>query len=93
MIAYIKSKVNSKQKNSISAVSGSKSYEFYDSKIFFSQKQNRQLLFSPKIQYKLTAESANSADKLREAISSCLQFPVWWCLLEKVRTHFEQNPD
>ena len=22
-----------------------------------------------------------------------LQFSVWWCLLDKVRTYYEQNPD
>ena len=48
--------------------------------------QNRQLIFSPRIPYDLVAERS-------ETTASCLQFPVWWCLLEKVRTHFEQNPD
>jgi len=48
--------------------------------------QNRQLIFSPKIPYNLVAERS-------EAAASCLQFPVWWCLYDTVRTHFEQNPD
>jgi len=40
--------------------------------------QNRRLIFSPKIEYKLVAESRGKRDKLREATASYLQFPVWW---------------
>ena len=40
--------------------------------------QNRQLIFSPKIQYELAAESAEKADKLREAASSGLRFSKMW---------------
>ena len=47
--------------------------------------QNRQLLFSPKIQYKLAAESAERADKLREAASNSLHFSKMW-------TYGELNP-
>ena len=47
--------------------------------------QNRQLLFSPQKPYDLVAERS-------EATASCLQFPVWWCLLDEIRTFFEQNP-
>ncbi|MEK7181260.1 MAG: hypothetical protein AAB738_02930 [Patescibacteria group bacterium] len=43
--------------------------------------QNRQLIFSPKIQYELAAERS-------EATAPCLQFPVWWSILEIVRTVF-----
>ena len=38
--------------------------------------QNRQFFFTPKIEYKLVAESAERADKLREANLSNLQFPT-----------------
>ena len=48
--------------------------------------QNRQLIFSPKIQYELAAESAEKADKLREAASSGLRFSKMW-------TYGESNPD
>ena len=37
--------------------------------------QNRQLIFSPKIQYELAAERS-------EATAPCLQFPVWWARRE-----------
>ena len=46
--------------------------------------QNRQLIFSPKIPYDLVAERS-------EATASCLQFPVWWNILNKVRTFFEKK--
>ena len=39
--------------------------------------RNRQFVFTPKIEYKLVAESAEKADKLREANLSNLQFPTW----------------
>src|SRR3990167_4740741 len=39
--------------------------------------RNRQFVFAPKIQYKLVAESAKRADKLREASQNSLTFPVW----------------
>ncbi|MBU6431670.1 hypothetical protein KGQ29_04885 [Patescibacteria group bacterium] len=32
------------------------------------------------------------AEARREAPSEATN-QLWWCLLEKVRTHFEQNPD
>ena len=41
--------------------------------------RNCQLVFAPKIEYKLVAESANRADKLREANQNSLTFPTW-CL-------------
>jgi hypothetical protein len=41
--------------------------------------RNRQFVFAPKIQYKLVAESAEKADKLREANQNRLQFPTWCC--------------
>ena len=47
---------------------------------------NRQLIFSPRKPYDLVAERS-------EATPVDLTFPLWWCLFEKVRTHFEQNPD
>ena len=50
--------------------------------------QNRQLIFSPRKPYDLVAESANSADKLREATASRFQFPLSWSFLEIVRPHF-----
>src|SRR3989344_1227525 len=50
-------------------------------KIFFSQKQNRQLIFSPKIQYELAAERS-------EAASKALPFSKMWSILEIVRTVF-----
>ena len=39
--------------------------------------RNRQFVFAPKIQYKLVAESAERADKLREASQRNLTFPYW----------------
>ena len=48
--------------------------------------QNRQLIFSPKKPYDLVAERS-------EASPVDLTFPVWWCLLDEIRTHFEQNPE
>ena len=39
--------------------------------------RNREFVFTPKIEYKLVAESAERADKLREANLSNLQFPTW----------------
>jgi len=38
--------------------------------------RNREFVFTPKIEYKLVAESAERADKLREANPSNLQFPT-----------------
>ncbi|MCI0542597.1 hypothetical protein L0Y69_02500 [bacterium] len=48
--------------------------------------QNRQLIFSPKIPYDLVAAEDGPVHKN-------LQFPVWWCLYDKVRTHYQHNPD
>ena len=48
--------------------------------------QNRQLIFSPRKPYYLVAERS-------EVTASCLQFPVWWCLLDEIRTFFDENPD
>ena len=39
--------------------------------------RNREFVFTPKIEYKLVAESAERANKLREANLSNLQFPFW----------------
>ena len=50
--------------------------------------RNRQFVFAPKIEYQLAAESANRADKLREANQNSLTFPFWCSILEVVRTHF-----
>ena len=50
--------------------------------------RNRQFVFAPKIEYQLAAESANRADKLREANQNSLTFPTWCSILELVRTHF-----
>ena len=41
--------------------------------------ENRQLVFAPKIQYKLAAELAPPAGGAGEADPSCLQFPFWCC--------------
>ncbi len=43
--------------------------------------QNRQLVFSPKIQYKLVAERS-------EAASNSLRFSKMWSIIEIVRTVF-----
>ena len=43
--------------------------------------QNRQFVFTPKIQYKLVAERS-------EANQNRLQFPTWCSILKIVRTHF-----
>src|SRR3989338_6224523 len=39
--------------------------------------RNREFVFTPKIEYELVAESANSADKLREENQNSLTFPFW----------------
>ena len=39
--------------------------------------RNREFVFTPKIEYKLVAESSERADKLREANPNSLTFPVW----------------
>jgi len=64
--------VNTQQKIGISAVSYPKTLKVINSwiKIFVFFFQNRQFVFAPKIQYKLTAERS-------EAASSGLQFPHW----------------
>ena len=41
--------------------------------------RNREFVFTPKIEYKLVAESAERADKLREANQNSLTFPIWCC--------------
>ena len=50
--------------------------------------RNREFVFTPKIEYKLVAESSERADKLREANQNPLTFPTWCNILELVRTHF-----
>ena len=55
--------------------------------------QNRQLLFSPRKPYDLVADLPCRQAGRSEATASYLQFPVWWCLFEKVRTHFAENPE
>ena len=50
--------------------------------------RNREFVFTPKIQYKLVAESAEGADKLREANQNSLTFPTWCSILKLVRTYF-----
>ena len=50
--------------------------------------RNREFVFTPKIEYKLVAESAERADKLREANLQNLQFPYWCTLIDDVRTCF-----
>lgn len=46
--------------------------------------------FLPKIQYELVAESANSADKLREANQQNLTFP-YWCPGRDLNPHVLAN--
>ena len=53
--------------------------------------RNREFVFTPKIEYKLVAESRRKRDKLREANLSNLQFPFWCPLFENARTFFERN--
>ena len=48
--------------------------------------ENRQFVFTPKIQYKLAVEFLLRRDKLREAASSDLQFP-YWCAGEDLNLH------
>ena len=43
--------------------------------------RNRELVFTPKIEYKLAAERS-------EGNQNSLTFPVWGSILELVRTHF-----
>ena len=50
-------------------------------KFSFPKTQNRQLIFSPKIQYKLAAEQS-------EAASNSLRFSKMWSILEIVRKVF-----
>ncbi|KKS15982.1 MAG: hypothetical protein UU71_C0010G0004 [Parcubacteria group bacterium GW2011_GWB1_41_6] len=51
--------------------------DFLIKKFSSPKMRNRQFVFAPKIEYKLVAESAERADKLREANPSNLQFPTW----------------
>jgi hypothetical protein len=60
----------------------------------------RKLFFDFKNPYKIVAfaepEPANSADKLREGEARTFknsEIEYWRCLLDKIRTYFEQNPD
>ena len=47
-------------------------------KFSFPKMRNREFVFTPKIEYKLVAESFDFAqDKLREANPNRLQFPFW----------------
>ena len=39
--------------------------------------RNREFVFTPKIEYKLVAKSAERADKLHEANQNSLTFPFW----------------
>jgi len=44
------------------------------------------LIFSFKFPFNLAAEP-------RSGEAETLAYPKWWCLLEKVRTFYRQNPD
>ena len=55
---------------------------------FVSLGNTRGFQFAPKIEYKLAAESANSADKLREANQNRLIFP-FWCPEEESNPHYK----
>ena len=50
--------------------------------------RNREFVFTPKIEYQLVAESANSADKLREADQNSLTFP-FWCTCEESNLNYK----
>src|SRR3989338_5672542 len=50
--------------------------------------RNREFVFTPKIEYKLVAESAERADKLREANQNSLTFP-FWCPQEESNLYFK----
>ena len=52
-------------------------FQYWIKKFSSPKMRNRQFVFTPKIEYKLVAESAEKADKLREANLSNLQFPTW----------------
>jgi len=54
-------------------------FDFRIKKFSSPKMRNRQFVFAPKIEYKLVAESAERADKLREATSESLTFPTWCC--------------
>ena len=55
-------------------------------KIFFYQKQNRQLIFSPKIPYDLVAERS-------EANLENLRIPFWWARKESNFLHSSYKDD
>jgi len=63
------------QKNTISGAS--RFLTLWIKKFSSPKMRNRQFVFTPKIEYELVAESAEKADKLREANPSNLQFPTW----------------
>ena len=50
--------------------------------------RNREFVFTPKIEYQLVAESAERADKLREANQNSLTFPKW-CPQEESNLYFK----
>ena len=53
--------------------------------------RNRQLVFAPKIEYQLVAETLLRRDKLRKANLSNLQFPFWCARQESnLRSHGPQ---
>ena len=52
-------------------------YLIWIKKFSFPKMRNREFVFTPKIEYKLVAESAERADKLREANQNSLTFPTW----------------
>jgi len=54
---------------------------------------NKTFQFLLKDKYKLVAERRVPLDGTKREASKHLQNPDWWCLLDKIRTYFEQNPD
>ena len=50
--------------------------------------QNREFVFTPKIQYKLVADLPRRQAGRSEANQNSLTFPFWCSILELVRMHF-----
>ena len=79
-IAYMSLKVKLKLNRKSPYYRAFSGFLYWIKKFSFPKMRNREFVFTPKIEYELVAESAERADKLREANLSNLQFPTWCAL-------------
>src|SRR3989338_6881593 len=73
-IAYMSLKVKLKLNRKSPYYRAFSGFLYWIKKFSFPKMRNREFVFTPKIEYELVAESAERADKLREANLSNLQF-------------------